>query len=587
MSVPIPIQTVPMEVATAIFASGWTQALRRPLKVISRSIELTTTQPRTRQLSLAPPKIQMQGFQFPVGFVSPVSQELQTAKEGRRDPVGMPPAPPTKPAGGKNTKYTSITPPKDVIKLSDRLYYVLQPPVENLLQRGSIDLPFQPFPYQLEGVAFLYPRHSAVLADEMGLGKTMQAITTIRLLLHAGEIRSVLLVCPKPLVTNWQREFQLWAPELPVAVIEGKQARRQWQWQLADIPIRIANYELLLRDYEDAVEDRMSFDLVVLDEAQRIKNQSGSTSQIVRSLSRTRSWALTGTPVENSSDDLLGIFEFVRPGYLSSSMTPRRIGQAVADHILRRTKENVLHDLPPKLFRDAQVELTPSQRHSYDLAEQEGVLRLTEMGEHAAIRHVFELVIRLKQICNHDPATKASSKWDWLRGDIEEIAASGQKAIIFSQWVETLGWLRDQLAPFQPLEYHGRIPSSQRDAIVETFRKDPRRSVILMSYGAGSVGLNLQFANYVFLFDRWWNPAVEDQAINRAHRIGSAGPVTVTRFVTLDTIEERIEQILQQKRQLFDSILCHADTPQSLGLTHDELLGLFRWKKPIETDAAA
>ncbi len=201
----------------------------------------------------------------------------------------------------------------------------------------------------------------------MGLGKTMQAITAIRLLLRRGEVRSVLLVCPKSLVTNWQRELAVWAPEIPVLVIEGDQARRAWQWQLPDVPLRLANYELLCRD-RDAVERRrpgVRFDLVVLDESQRIKNLASTTSEVVRSIPRRRSWALTGTPVENSGDDLVGIFEFLAPGFLSPKMKPRRLGRMVGDYVLRRTKDQVLADLPPKMFRDAELELTPPQRAAY------------------------------------------------------------------------------------------------------------------------------------------------------------------------------------------------------------------------------
>ena len=149
--------------------------------------------------------------------------------------------------------------------------------------------PVRPFPFQFEGIAFLYPRQAAILADEMGLGKTMQAITAIRLLLRRGEVRTVLLVCPKPLVTNWQREFALWAPEVPLMVIEGDQAKRGWQWTLPDVPLRVANYELLLRD-RDLLAGQ-AFDLVVFDESQRIKNRSGSTNEVVCSISRKRNWA--------------------------------------------------------------------------------------------------------------------------------------------------------------------------------------------------------------------------------------------------------------------------------------------------------
>jgi SNF2 family DNA or RNA helicase len=256
------------------------------------------------------------------------------------------------------------------------------------------------------------------------------------------------------------------------------------------------------------------------------------------------------------------------------------MGRAVGDYVLRRTKDQVLTDLPPKLFRDAEIELTPEQRQTYKLAEDDGVLRLTEMGQEATIHHVFELILRLKQICNFDPATGESTKLERLAADLEEVAASGQKAIVFSQWVETLDTLSRRLRRFGTLEYHGQISQRKRDAVIEQFRGDPKRHVLLISYGAGGVGLNLQFAGYVFLFDRWWNPAVEDQAINRAHRIGAAGPVTVTRFLALDTIEERINQILEEKREIFDTIFSDTPPHRHSGLTQQEIFGLFKLRCP-------
>jgi SNF2 family DNA or RNA helicase len=466
-----------------------------------------------------------------------------------------------------------------VIKLEDRLYYLLQPPLETLLKSDALHFPFEPFPYQYQGVAFLYPRYSAILADEMGLGKTMQAITAVRMLLRSGELRSVLLICPKPLVTNWQREFNLWAPEIPLMIIEGDQAKRQWQWAGLDAPVKIANYELLTRD-RDALIGGNHFDLVILDEAQRIKNSNSSTNQLACSISRSRSWALTGTPIENTPDDLVGIFEFLSPGYLRPGLGPKRLSELVHDHILRRTKDMVLTDLPPKMFREAELDLSPQQRASYELAENEGVLQLNEMGDTLTIQHVFELVLRLKQICNFDPATGESSKLERLMADLEEVAASGKKAIVFSQWVKCLEILAHQLRRFGPLQYHGQVASKQRDAVLKQFKEDRSKHVILMSYGAGSVGLNLQFCEYVFLFDRWWNPAVEDQAINRAHRIGAAGPVTVTRMLSLATIEERINEVLEHKRQLFAQIIGENSAPASLGLSQAEIFGLFNLRTP-------
>ena len=555
--------------AVEVRAADWPEgvaALERSTPAASGPCDLRLPRPRALSVALPRMTVKTRSFVFSPAVETAAFRSAAPPVE-KTTPAALRPAP---------TSETRIKPPSDLVKLEDRLHYVLQPSLESLLCERALTFPFQPFPFQFEGVAFLYPRQAAILADEMGLGKTMQAITAIRLLLHRGDVRSVLLVCPKPLVTNWQREFGVWAPEVPVQVVEGDQARRQWQWQLADVPLRIANYEVVCRDREIVAGPDLRFDLVVLDESQRIKNRGSTTSEVVRSIGRRRSWALTGTPVENSAEDLVGIFEFLAPGFLSPEMKPRRMGRTISDYVLRRTKDQVLTDMPPRLIHDTSLELTAEQRESYQLAEEEGIVRLTEMGEGVTIQHVFELVLRLKQICNFDPATGTSAKYERLEADLEEIAQSGRKALVFSQWVGTLRQLAERLDRFHPLEYHGRIPSGQRDGVIKRFREDKQAHVLLMSYGAGGVGLNLQFANYVFLFDRWWNPAVEDQAINRAHRIGVAGAVTVTRFLAVDTIEERIDRVLQEKRELFATIFDGTEGPRKLGLTQDELFGLFR-----------
>jgi SNF2 family DNA or RNA helicase len=474
-----------------------------------------------------------------------------------------------------------------VVKLEDRLAYLLQPPLESLLAAESLDFPFHPFPYQLDGVAFLYPRREAVLADEMGLGKTMQTIVALRLLAHQGRVRRALLVCPKPLVSNWRREFAQWAPELPVTVVDGPQAKREWLWSNAGQGVLLANYELLTRDRELFSQQTEPFDLMVVDEAQRIKNRASAIHDAICAVPRQRSWALTGTPIENSADDLVGIFDFVSPGRLRLQMKSASIRTAVADHVLRRTKDQVLVQLPPKLYRDAEVSLTPEQFAAYERAENEGIVRLNDLGSELTIQHVFELVLRLKQICNFDPVTGASAKLDRLEADLEECAASGRKAIVFSQWVGSIDRLAQRLARFGPLQYHGGIANSRRDAVIEQFRNDPQSSVLLMSYGAGSVGLNLQFASYVFLFDRWWNPAVEDQAVNRAHRIGAVGPVTVTRFLALETIEERIDRVLAEKRELFHAVFDGSAAEAGRGLKRDEIFGLFNLRFPVANPSSA
>jgi SNF2 family DNA or RNA helicase len=541
-------------------------------------------------IRLKPIEIKSVGYQFPRAgggvtvFRNRAAAE-QPADGGTAPAIGSPSAAsgtPTVPAikRTKPTKLTRIRPPADVVKLEDRLYYLLQPPLELLVGSEQLDFPFEPFPYQLDGIAFLFPRYAAVLADEMGLGKTMQAISTMRLLLCSGEVRSVLLICPKPLVSNLLREFRVWAPEIPVAAIEGSAATRQFQWTSPDIAVKIANYELLMRDRECVLDSDQHFDLVMLDEAQRIKNQRNSTSMIVREIKRTRSWALTGTPVENSPEDLVGIFEFLSPGYLRSEMSMAAISKATRDHMLRRTKDMVLEDMPPKLYRDADLELTPEQMATYEKAENEGVVQLENLDQQLTIQHVFELVLRLKQICNFDPATGASAKLERLVADMEEVAASGQKAIIFSQWVDSIEQMKPSLSRFGTLEYHGRIPHKQREGVIKQFKEDPSKHVIMMSYGAGSVGLNLQFCRYVFLFDRWWNPAIEDQAINRAHRIGAAGSVTVTRMLMAGTIEQRIAAVLDQKREMFDELFSDSRAPRSAGLSREEIFGLFNLRSP-------
>lgn len=576
-------------------ATGWSNQLGRSLDIdihSSEALPLSVECLSIRLQSKLPATI---GFTFPEAteFVAPADVTQQGTAASRTQPA----APPTSssdadqkgkyPGASSQNKRTRIAPPADLVKLEDRLYFVLQPPLEALMSSAQLTFPFDPFPYQMEGIAFLFPRETAILADEMGLGKTMQAITTIRMLLLAGQLRNVLLVCPKPLVTNWVREFRQWAPEIPVTVIEGDATKRNWIWQQHNTPVRIANYELLMRDKAILDDPNAHFDLVVLDEAQRIKNRNSTTAQIVRALSRGRSWALTGTPIENSVEDLINIFEFLSPGYLRSEMNLKSISLATRDHILRRTKDKVLTEMPPKMVRDAELELSPAQYDSYRTAEDEGVVQLSDMGETLTIQHVFELVLRLKQICNFDPASGSSCKLERLEADMEEIAASGQKAIVFSQWVETLEKIAEPLQRFGPMQYHGRIPSSKRDAVLAQFKEDPSKHLILMSYGAGSVGLNLQFCHYVFLFDRWWNPAVEDQAINRAHRIGVSAPVTVTRMMAADTIEQRIHEVLEQKRDLFNQLFADAGPPRSTGLSQDEIFGLFNLAIPKPVKHAA
>lgn len=512
--------------------------------------------------------ISTEGWRFPtVTFDARGAADEAQAHKTVSDDATAPPARPL--------RRTRPMPAPETVLLKDRLLYLLQPPLENLFAGRQVRVPCRPFPYQLQGIAFLMPRHAALLADEMGLGKTVQTILSLRLLFHAGLVHRALIICPKPLVLNWCRELQSWASDLPFEVISGDTEARRRGWLVSNCPLKVVNYEVVTRDAALVEADQVQFDIVILDEAQRIKNRDSKTAQVVRSIRRSRSWALTGTPIENSPDDLVNIFAFIDPGRIPPDTPTKLLPRYTSDAILRRTKDDVLDDMPPKIVKDALLELTHAQRDSYEMAEKEGVIRLNELGDTITVQHVFELVMRLKQICNFDPATGESAKLERLVADLEEIVASGRKAIVFSQWIQPLERLARELAAFGVVEFHGKIPSSERPGILERFQNDPTIHVILMSYGTGSVGLNLQFANYVFLFDRWWNPAVEDQAINRAHRIGQREPVIVTRFVTQGTIENRIAEVLDTKRQLFDEVLAQNGVPPRLGLNEEEIFGLF------------
>jgi SNF2 family DNA or RNA helicase len=478
------------------------------------------------------------------------------------------------------------------LPLRDRLQSILQPPIDVLLGDNRLFLPFDPFGYQYEGIGFLTSSWGAILADEMGLGKTMQSVMAMRLLLRSGMIRSALLICPKPLMSNWKREFSLWAEELPVAILPSDGWARRNFWLRDTTAIKLANYESVSRDEQIVLSAGVSFDLVVLDEAQRIKNQGSKISSVIQRIARKRSWALTGTPVENRAEDLISLLDFVHrrnstPLDGSAEARTDLLRDAVGEVILRRTKDMVMDDLPRRLTRDVFIDLGTKQREAYDLAEKEGVVRLGEMGEEITIEHVFKLIGQLKQICNFDPSTGESAKAEQLHGDLEEVVASGKKAIVFSQYVSTLEELGRRLAGYRPLLYHGGVAHHHRDEIIRQFREDADRPVLLLSYGTGAVGLNLQFSNYVFLFDRWWNPAIEDQAINRAHRIGQKDRVFVSRYITPQSIESRIAQVLEQKRELFSFLIDgHEPGQESLSMSAEEIFGLFDLRVRGKSQAA-
>ncbi|MBM3214397.1 DEAD/DEAH box helicase [Candidatus Poribacteria bacterium] len=437
------------------------------------------------------------------------------------------------------------------------LYFLLFPPLRDVLQKG-FDLPFPLHAYQADGVSFLARRKHALLADDMGLGKTIQTIVAIRALLGSGFVHRALVICPAGLKSNWKSEFRRWAPEIRVRVIQGDASQRNAQWN-GTAHVAIANYELMRNDSE--LLPKRPFDLVVLDEAQRIKNTETNTSRAVRAIPRRASWCLTGTPIENSGHDLAAIAAFMKPDLiLPDSAAPEAVRQTLAPYFLRRRKGEVLRDLPPKQQHTVRLDLTDAQRDAYQSAEEEGTVYLRSLGETVTLQHVLALITKLKQICNFDPETSESAKLDYLADSLDVIVESGEKALIFSQYTQTLEYLAGKLDGCSPLLYHGGLSRVQKDETIRRFKEEESIRLLLVSLRSGGVGLNLQEASYVYHFDRWWNPAVERQAEDRAYRMGQTRPVLVSRLVMNDTVEERIDQVLTEKQALFDQVIDEAQS---------------------------
>ena len=468
--------------------------------------------------------------------------------------------------------------------LLSRLRRVLASPYSPLLPGpdSAIEWPGELMPFQQEGVNVLLESRQLLLADDMGLGKTLQVIVALRVLFLREEIQSALVVAPASVLDQWRRELLKWAPDLRVMVIRGPVDDRGWQWA-SPVHIALVSYDTLRSDFSDSPVSpvgRKTWDVVVADEAQRIKNRN-STSDSVKGLKRHRSWALTGTPVENNEEELASIMEFVDH---EDGESPRRYAAGPVlrrrhrELQLRRKKEEVLEDLPPKIVAKIPLELGPAQRRSYDRAEREGIVHLRELGRDVRVQHVLELITRLKQICNAEPETGESAKFEEIRGRIETLAAGGNRALVFSQYrragfgVEALA---EALRDFHPLTFTGAQSAEERRDIFNRFRRDEQHKVLVVSLRAGGVGLNLQEASYVFHLDRWWNPAVERQAEDRSHRYGQTVPVHVFKYSCLNTIEERIDRILEQKQELFDELVDDVSIDLSAVLTARELFGLF------------
>ncbi len=473
--------------------------------------------------------------------------------------------------------------------LAARLWAVLAAPpgMPPAIPGAPVDWPGDLMPFQQDGVRVLLEMDRLLLADDMGLGKTVQAVTALRILRAGGKLASCLVVAPAGVLDQWRGELDRRAPELTAIIVRGTADDRSWQWA-ADADVTLASYDVLRSDARRIPglrAPRGAWDVVVVDEAQRIKNRN-ETSEAVKGLHRTRSWALTGTPVENHEEELASIMEFVDHDG-SPPLKRCHPGAALFERHrelqLRRKKSEVLDELPPKLETKVAIALHPDQRDSYDRAEREGIVYLRSLGAEVGIRHVLELITRLKQLCNMDPRTGTSSKLDDIKDRLETLSARGHKALVFSQYAsETAGVAAAarHLRAFDPLTLTGQTPPDQRPALIDRFMTRDAHKVLIVSLRAGGLGLNLQQASYVFHLDRWWNPAVERQAEDRTHRIGQTVKVNVVKYACTDTIEERIDRILVRKQDLFDRLIDDVSLDLSARMSREELLGLFGLEMP-------
>ncbi|MCY3627399.1 MAG: DEAD/DEAH box helicase [Rhodothermaceae bacterium] len=427
--------------------------------------------------------------------------------------------------------------------------------------------------YQWEGVAFLYKSQSGLLADEMGLGKTVQTVVALALLMYTQkDVNRAIIVAPTSLTTNWVDEFEKWTPSLTVRRVEGNAQNRE-AFYLLPIPVLVASYEQIRLDGLDRIPSN-TFDIVILDEAQRVKNRASTTSLACRLLPRTRAWALSATPLENNESDTESILGFLNPS-VGQFLSRPALDEKLKSMMLRRKKSDVRGELPPVILQDLRIDLSLQQRNKYD----DLWFRRTEIIRYSAssgniASALLGIITRLKVICNFDKSSDTSSKCDALV-DILDQSGSSARILVFSQFVETLHWISERMElPHNLLT--GSMSLAERQKSINIFKNNPAPRVLLVSLRAGGVGLNLEEATHVVLFDRWWNPAVEIQAIFRAHRFQRKEPLHVIRFLVFDTIEERIAEILDQKEQLFDDVVESVET-MSRSFSQQEMMRILQF----------
>jgi SNF2 family DNA or RNA helicase len=436
-------------------------------------------------------------------------------------------------------------------------------------------------PYQGRGLSWLAQMSElglgGCLADDMGLGKTVQVIA-LHLHRRPLEVGPTLAVCPTSLLGNWERELARFAPDVPVRRYHGGDRHLG---ELAADEVVLVTYGVVRRDRAALAE--VGWGLVVADEAQHAKNPLSRTARELRAIPAPARVALTGTPVENRLTELWSILDWTTPGLLGplerfrrSVAVPveryrdadatERLARVVRPFLLRRRKSDprIAPELPAKTETDRVVPLTPEQATLYEAVVRETLAKIAASEGIERRGLVLVLLTALKQICNHPaqylhepgPLPGRSGKLAALDELLDVILAEGEAALVFSQYVEMCGLIRAHLADrgVPTLFLHGRVPARRREELVARFQ-DGGAPVFLLSLKAGGVGLNLTRATHVLHYDRWWNPAVEDQATDRAYRIGQDRPVQVHRLVTEGTLEDRIAALLASKRGLAEAVV--------------------------------
>ena len=460
-------------------------------------------------------------------------------------------------------------------------------------------------PYQRRGVTWLQAMTAVgiggCLADDMGLGKTVQVIA-LHLHRRADGLGPTLVVCPTTLVTNWEREVRRFAPEVPVRRYHGS-ARDLGDLDPAELVV--TSYGVVRRDHD--ILAAAGFSLVVADEAQHAKNPASATARALRAVPAQARVALTGTPVENRLSELWSIVDWTTPGLLGplerftrtvavpieryrDPVATDRLARMVRPFVLRRRKTDpgIAPDLPPRTVSDVPVPLTGEQVTLYEAEVREALAAIREKEGFERQGLVLRLLTVLKQICDHPaqylhqpgPIPGRSGKFAALEELLSVIVDEGDSVLVFSQFVECLALIEARLADLGvPTRFlHGGVAARQRAAMVDAFQAG-EAPVFLLSLKAGGVGLNLTRATHVVHVDRWWNPAVEDQATDRAHRIGQDRPVQVHRLVAEGTLEDRIAELIERKRDLAEAVVGGGEAWVA-SLSDDELAALVELGRP-------